>query len=397
MKEALIVSSVRSGGGKSGRGGLKDTRPDDLCTQVIQAALARVPNLKPELIEDFVLGCAFPEAEQGLNPARLIALKSGIGAKDPGHFGVPGQTVNRFCSSGLQAIAIAAGNIMVGWNDIMLAGGLESMSHVPMGGFIARPDPVMTSGYPEPYVSMGITAEIVASKYNVSREDQDRLAVRSHARAVEAQKNGYFKEIVPVQAVKYTKKDGKYLHTTFPFTMDDGVRAETTMEGLAKLKPVFKKDGSVTAGNSSQTTDGGAVSILMSGEKCIELGIKPLAKFHNFQVVGVPPEEMGVGPRWAIPKLLDKAGMKISDIDLFEVNEAFASQAFYSIRELGIPDEKVNICGGAIALGHPLGCTGAKLTATIIAQLQRLGKKWGVVSMCIGGGMGAAGLIELLN
>ncbi len=399
MREAFIVSSVRSGGGKSGRGGLKDTRPDDLCAQVIQAALARVPNLKPELIEDFALGCAFPEAEQGLNVARLIALKTGIGPKDPNHYGVPGYVVNRFCSSGLQAIALAAQNIMVGWSDVLLAGGLESMSRVPMGGFIARPDPDMSMNYPEPYVSMGITAEIVASKYNVSREDQDRLSVRSHQKAAAAQKNGYFKEVVPISAVKYSMKGGVATKSRYTFAADDGVRADTTMEGLAKLKPVFKKDGSVTAGNSSQTTDGGAVSILMSKEKCDELGIKPLARFLNFQVIACPPEEMGVGPRWAIPKLLDKTGLKIGDIDLFEINEAFASQAWYSIRELNIPgwEDKVNICGGAVALGHPLGCTGAKLTATIIAQLQRLGKKRGIVSMCIGGGMGAAGLIELVD
>jgi len=397
MKDAFIVSSVRSGGGKSGRGGLKDTRPDDLCSQVIKGALARAPNLKPELIEDFVLGCAFPEAEQGLNVARLVALKTGIGPKDPNRYGIPGVVVNRFCSSGLQAIAIAAQNIMVGWNDVMLAGGLESMSRVPMGGFIARPDPEMGATYPEPYVSMGITAEIVAAKYNVSRVDQDKLAMRSNKLAAQAQRNGWFKEIVPVQAVKYGFKDGVAVKNRFTFEADDGVRPETSMEGLAKLKPAFKQNGTVTAGNSSQTTDGAAISILISGEKCQELGIKPLAKFHNFQVVSCPPEEMGVGPRWAIPKLLDKVGKKIADIDLFEINEAFASQAWYSIRELGVPDEKVNVCGGAIALGHPLGCSGAKLTATLIAQMQRLGKKWGVVSMCIGGGMGAAGLIEMVE
>jgi acetyl-CoA acyltransferase len=246
---------------------------------------------------------------------------------------------------------------------------------------------------------MGITAEIVAAKYNISREEQDRLAMRSHQKAAEAQKKGYFKEIVPVQAVRYKQKDGKSIKETFTFDADDGVRPETNMEILAKLPPVFKAGGTVTAGNSSQTTDGAAISILMSREKCDELGIKPIAKLHNFQTVAVPPEEMGVGPRWAIPKLLDRVGKKIEDIDLFEINEAFASQAWYSIRELNIPgwEDKVNICGGAIALGHPLGCTGAKLTATLIAQLQRLGKKWGVVSMCIGGGMGAAGLIELLD
>lgn len=391
MREAMIVSAVRSGGGNSRRGGLRSTRPDDLMVQVIQGALARVPNLKPEMIEDFVLGCAFPEGEQGLNVARIIGLKAGLGIKTPGY------VVNRFCSSGLQAVALASQNIMVGWSDIVLAGGLECMSRVPMGGFIQRPNPELSDSYPEPYVSMGITAEIVAAKYNITREDQDRLAVRSNKRAAEAQKNGWFTEIVPVQAVRYTKKNGVPVKERYAFTADDGVRAETTMEVLAKLPPAFKQGGTVTAGNSSQTTDGAAAVIVMSKEKCDELGIKPLAKFHNFQTIGVPPEEMGVGPRYAIPKLLDKVGKKISDIELFELNEAFASQATYCVRELGIPDEKFNVCGGAIALGHPLGCTGAKLTATLIAQLQRLGKKWGVVSMCIGGGMGAAGLIELLD
>jgi acetyl-CoA acyltransferase len=326
-----------------------------------------------------------------LNVARIIALRAGLGIT------VPGTTINRFCSSGVQAIAMAAQNIMVGWSDIVLAGGLESMTRVPMGGFVQRPDPEFSDSYPEPYVSMGITAEIVAAKYNISRKEQDEFAVRSHKLASEAQKNGWFKEIVPVQAVRYVKKDGKPVKERYTFDFDDGVRPETTIEVLSKLPSVFKAGGTVTAGNSSQTTDGCGIAVLMSREKCNELGIKPLAKFHNIQVVGVPPEEMGVGPRYAIPRLLDKVGKKISDIDLFEVNEAFASQAYYCARELGIPDGKINICGGAIALGHPLGATGAKLTATIIAQLQRLGKKWGVVSMCIGGGMGAAALIELLD
>jgi len=286
---------------------------------------------------------------------------------------------------------------MVGWADIIIAGGVESMTRVPMGGFIQRPHPEWTDGYPQAYVAMGITAEIVAAKYGISREEQDELAYRSHMRAVEAQKNGYFTEIVPVQATRYVKKNGRYVKETFTFDRDDGVRPDTNLEVLSKLRPVFKADGTVTAGNSSQMTDGAAACILMSREKCEELGVKPIAKFHNYQVVGVPPEEMGIGPRWAIPKLLDKVGRKIEDIELFEVNEAFASQACYCIKELGIPDDKFNVCGGAIALGHPLGCTGAKLTATLIAQMQRLGKKWGVVSMCVGGGMGAAALIELLE
>jgi len=391
MREALIVSAVRSGGANSRRGGLRFTRPDDLCAQVIQGAIQRVPNLKPEMIDDLILGCAFPEGEQGLNVARLIGLRAGLPIK------VPGQIVNRFCSSGLQAIAIAAQTIMVGWAEIIIAGGIESMSRVPMGGFVQRPNADWSDSYPEPYAAMGITAEIVAAKYNVTREDQDKLALRSHQRATEAQKNGYYKEIVPVQAVRYKTKDGKSAKETFTFDFDDGVRPDTNLAVLSKLPAVFKQGGTVTAGNSSQTTDGAAAAIVMTREKVDELGIKPIAKFHNFQTVGVPPEEMGVGPRWAIPKLLDKVGKKLEDIDLFEVNEAFASQAWYCIRELNLPDDKVNICGGAVALGHPLGCTGAKLTATIIAQLQRLGKKWGVVSMCIGGGMGAAGLIELLD
>ena len=391
MREALIVCAVRSGGGRARRGGLKDTRPDELASQVIKAAMDKVPQLTPDMIDDIILGCSFPEAEQGLNIARLVGLKCGFPVK------VPGQTINRFCSSGLQAIALAAQNIMVGWADIIIAGGVESMTRVPMGGFIQRPHPEWTDGYPQAYVAMGITAEIVAAKYGISRQEQDELAYRSHMRAVEAQKNGYFTEIVPVQATRYVKKNGKYVKETFTFDRDDGVRPTTNLEVLSKLRPVFKADGTVTAGNSSQMTDGAAACILMSREKCEELGIKPIAKFHNYQVVGVPPEEMGIGPRWAIPKLLDKVGMKIEDIELFELNEAFASQACYCIKELGIPDDKFNVCGGAIALGHPLGCTGAKLTATLIAQMQRLGKKWGVVAMCVGGGMGAAALIELLD
>jgi acetyl-CoA acyltransferase len=288
---------------------------------------------------------------------------------------------------------------MVGWSDIVLAGGVESMSRVPMGGFINRPNPDWTDDYPDIYVSMGITAENVAKRYEISRKEQDELGVTSNERAANAQDKGWFKEeLVPVKnAVKYVEKGGGYEKKLFTFDADDGVRRGTTLDGLGKLKPAFAKNGTVTAGNSSQMTDGAAASLLMSAEKAKDLGIKPLAKFHNFQVVGVRSDEMGVGPRWAIPKLLEKAGKKVSDIDLFEVNEAFASQAIYSVKEVGIPWDKVNICGGAIALGHPLGCTGAKLTATLIHQLRRTGGKWGVVSMCIGGGMGAAGLIEVLE
>jgi acetyl-CoA acyltransferase len=392
MKEAVIVSALRSGGGRAKRGLLKDTRADDLIAQVMKAVMAKVPQVKPEMIEDVVLGCAFPEAEQGLNIGRLAALLAGFPIK------VPGFVLNRFCASGLQAVAVAAQNIICGWSDIVMAGGVESMSKVPMGGFITRPNPAWTVGYPEPYASMGITAEIVASKYGISRQMQDELGVRSNARAAEAQDKGYFKdEITPVQAARYGIKGGKRVKETFTFDADDGVRRGTTLETLAKLPAAFKAGGSVTAGNSSQMTDGGAACLMMSLDKAKELGIKPIAKFHQFTAVGVPPEEMGVGPRYAIPALLKKVGKEIKDIDLFEVNEAFASQALYSVKELGIPDDKFNVCGGAIALGHPLGCTGAKLTATLLNQMRRLGKKWGVVSMCIGGGMGAAGLFEMLE
>jgi acetyl-CoA acyltransferase len=392
MKEAVIVSALRSGGGRAKRGLLKDTRADDLIAQMMKAVMAKVPQVKPEMIDDVVLGCAFPEAEQGLNIGRLAALLAGFPIK------VPGYVLNRFCASGLQAIAVAAQNIICGWSDVVMAGGVESMSKVPMGGFVTRPNPEWTVGYPEPYVSMGITAEIVAAKYGITRQMQDELGVRSNARAAEAQDKGYFKdEIAPVQATRYAVKAGKRVKETFTFEADDGVRRGTTLEGLAKLPPAFKAGGSVTAGNSSQMTDGGAACLMMSLDKAKELGIKPIARFHQFTAVGVPPEEMGVGPRYAIPALLKKAGKEIKDIDLFEVNEAFASQALYSVKELGIPDDKFNVCGGAIALGHPLGCTGAKLTATLLNQMRRLGKKWGVVSMCIGGGMGAAGLFEMLD
>lgn len=393
MREAVIVASVRTPGARAKRGSLKDTRADTIGATAIKGALDKVPQLKPDMIDDVIMGCSFPEAEQGLNIARVLVKYLGLPDS------VPGLTINRFCSSGLQAIALAAQNIMVGWSDIVVAGGVESMSRVPMGGFINRPDPDWTDEYPDVYVSMGITAENVAKRYGITREMQDELGVMSNERAAKAQDNGWFKdEIVPIEkAVKYIPKNGGYEKTYFVFDADDGVRRGTTMEGLAKLRPAFALNGTVTAGNSSQMTDGAAATILMAKEKAEELGIKPIAKFHNFQVVGVRPDEMGVGPRYAIPKLMEKTRMKLEDIDLFEINEAFASQAIYCVRELGLSWDKVNICGGAIALGHPLGCTGAKLTATLINQLKRTGGKWGVVSMCIGGGMGAAGLIELLD
>lgn len=394
MREAVIVSSVRIPGGRAKRGGLKDTRADVLGKTVVLGALSKVPQFnKLEEIDDFVLGCSFPEAEQGLNFGRVVAKFSGLPDE------VPGVTVNRFCSSGLNAIAIAAQSIITGWNDIVLAGGVESMSRVPMGGFINRPHPEWTDTYPDIYVSMGITAENVATRYNVTRQQQDEWGVISNDRAAEAQDKGWFDaELVPVtEAVKYKQVGGHYVKQLFTFDKDDGVRRGTTVEGLGKLKPAFARNGSVTAGNSSQMTDGAAACLLMSAEKAKELGIKPLAKFVNFQVAGCRSDEMGVGPRYAIPKLLKKTGLQVKDIDLFEINEAFASQFLYSGRELGLDFKKVNICGGAIALGHPLGCTGAKLTATLIHQLRRTGGKRGIISMCIGGGMGAAGLIELVD
>jgi acetyl-CoA acyltransferase len=396
MKEAVIVSSVRTPGGRARRGGLKDTRADVLATTAVKGCLDRVPDVTPKMINDVIIGCSFPESEQGLNLGRIIAKHSGMPDE------VPGMVINRFCSSGVQAIALAAQSILVGWSDVVLAGGIESMSRVPMGGFMNRPDPEWTDEYPKVYMSMGGTAENVAKRYGITREMQDEFAVRSNSLAAAAQDKGLFdEEIVPVtKAVRYTTGEGgKGVKEHFTFDKDDGIRRGTTMEGLAKLRPAFWLKGSVTAGNSSQTTDGAAATLLMSREKADELGIKPIAKFVNFQVAGCNPDEMGIGPALAIPKLLHASRMKIDQIDYFEINEAFASQALYSCRELGLDKrmDDVNVCGGAIALGHPLGCTGAKLTATLINQMKRRGDKHGIVSMCIGGGMGAAALIEMID
>ncbi len=394
MTEAVIVSSVRTPGGRAKRGGLKDTRADVLGSAAIAGCLAKVPEVKPEMICDVVIGCSFPEAEQGLNLGRVLAQHAGLPDS------VPGIVVNRFCSSGLNALAIGAQSIIAGWNKVVLAGGVEAMSRVPMGGYINRPDPEWTDEFPDVYMSMGSTAENVANRYGISRQMQDEFAVRSNELAAQAQDKGWFDdELVPVtKAVKYkVTADGKRIKEHYTFAADDGVRRGTTAEGLGKLRPVFWKGGSVTAGNSSQMTDGAAMTLLMSREKAQELGLKPIAKFSNFQVAGCKADEMGVGPAVAIPKLLKKAGLSTGDIDYFEINEAFASQALYSVKKIGIDDrmDDINCCGGAIALGHPLGCTGAKLSATLINQMRRRGAKRGIVSMCIGGGMGAAGLIEM--
>jgi acetyl-CoA acyltransferase len=339
-----------------------------------------------------MVGCCFPEAEQGLNIGRLVSQIAGF------PYDVTGATVNRFCSSGLEAIAAQALRIMAGWADVAIGGGVESMTYVPMGGFLPRPHPEFTRKHADLYVSMGITAENVAKRYKVSRQEQDEFAYQSQMKAANARKNNLFTELVPTPATRFAEQtDGTYSKETFSQAVDDGIRDDTTPEGLAKLHPVFAAGGSVTAGNSSQTTDGAAATVLMSEDKVKQFGLKPIARLVSYTTIGCKPDEMGVGPRYAIPKLLDKAGMKLADVGLFEINEAFASQALYSIREIGIDPEKVNVNGGAIALGHPLGCTGAKLCATLLANMQARGVKYGIESMCIGGGMGAAALFELVE
>jgi acetyl-CoA acyltransferase len=391
MKEAYIVSAVRTPGCKRAKGAFKDTLPMDLISFILKAAVDKI-KLDPNEIDDVMLGCAFPEAEQGLNIGRNAAKIAGFPDK------VSGATVNRFCASGLEAIADSAMRIMCGWSDVTIGAGVESMTYVPMGGNLPRPYPDPEKKQIDLFISMGMTAENVANRYKVTRQQQDEFALMSQQKAANAQKKGLFTEIVPTPATKFvTQADGTIKRETFIQSFDDGVRDDTTLEGLAKLRPAFSLTGSVTAGNSSQTTDGAAASVLMSGEKAKALGLKPLAKLKLYTTIGCRSDEMGVGPRYAIPKLLGLAGLKVEDIGVWEINEAFASQAIYSIRELGIDKymDRVNINGGAIALGHPLGCTGAKLCATLIANMRARGAKYGVESMCIGGGMGAAALFEL--
>jgi acetyl-CoA acyltransferase len=352
----------------------------------------KTPNLTPDHLDDVMIGCAFPEGEQGLNIGRVAVKMAGFPDK------VSGATVNRFCASGLEAIALASMRVQMGWSDVTMGVGLESMTYVPMGGNNPRPHPEYSRTNPEMYVSMGITAENVADRYNISREDQDAFAAASQSKAARARDNGLFTEIIPTPAIKYVKQpDGTYKKETFIVEHDDGIR-ESSVEGLGKLRTVFKANGSVTAGNSSQTTDGAAATIIASKEKCDELGLTPIARLVSYATIGCKSDEMGVGPRYAIPKVLEQAGMTIDDIDIFEINEAFASQALYCIRELDLEKymDKINIHGGAIALGHPLGCTGAKLTATCLANLKEVNGKYGIVSMCIGGGMGAAAIFERL-
>ncbi len=385
MTEIVIAEAVRSAVGRGHKGALSSKRPDELAADVIRGLLQRVPQLPPAQVDDVVLGCAMPEGEQGLNVARLVTLLADLPKE------VPAQTINRFCSSGLQAIAIAAGSIATGSCDVVIAGGVESMTYVPMTGFHLSASPELMDKLPGANTPMGITAENVAKRFGISRQAQDELAYKSQMKAKAALERGTFKdEIVAVRAVSY--RDGQRVYKDF--TIDELPRPETTLEGLGKLPPAFAQGGSVTAGNASPISDGAAAALVMSRAKADALGIKPLGIFRGFVTVGVDPEIMGIGPLPAVQKLLAKHGLKVSDIDLFEMNEAFASQAVYCQRELGIPDDKLNVNGGAIALGHPLGCTGAKLTATALYELRRRGGKYAVVTMCIGGGQGAAGLFE---
>ncbi|OIO86665.1 MAG: acetyl-CoA acetyltransferase [Anaerolineae bacterium CG2_30_58_95] len=392
-REAVIVSAARTPIGKAKRGGLATVRPDELAVLVIQELLKRTPQLDPKEIEDVILGCAFPEGEQGMNMTRAVVIRAGLPDS------VPGESINRYCSSGVQAIAHAAYAIMAGQMEIAIAGGVESMSMVPMMGYKFAPNPHFATDLPQYYTNMGLTAENVSVKYNVSRADQDAFSLTSHQRAADAVNSGRFDpELVPVDVeVKEIGPNGKPVTKKFTVKRDEGPRADTTLEALAKLKPAFKEGGVVTAGNSSQMSDGAAGVVIMSAEKAKSLGLKPLARFMYFAVGGVPPELMGIGPVVAIPKALRLAGMKLADIDLIELNEAFAAQSLAVIRELGLNTEITNVNGGAIALGHPLGCTGAKLTTQLIYEMARRKSKYGMVSMCIGGGMGAAAIFENLQ
>jgi acetyl-CoA acyltransferase len=382
MREAVIVASVRTAVGKAGRGTLRETRPDDMAAAAIKGALARVPALKPEMVEDVVLGCAMPEAEQGMNVARQAALLAGV------PYTAGAMTVNRFCSSGLQAIALAAQAIQTGAAAVVIAGGTESMSLIPMGGHKVAPNPTLLERYPDSYLGMGLTAELVAQKYGIDREQADRFSLASHEKALAAIAAGRFKD----EIVALTVVNGK----TITFDTDEGPRPDTDLAALAKLRPAFAAKGIVTAGNASQMSDGAAATVLMSAEKAKELGLRPLARFVTYAVAGVPPEIMGIGPVEAIPKALRQAGLTLADIGLIELNEAFACQALAVIKAAGLDPDRVNVNGGAVALGHPLGCTGAKLTAQILHEMHRRQARYGLVTMCVGGGMGAAGIFERL-
>jgi acetyl-CoA acyltransferase len=407
MPEAVIVSSVRTPVGKAFKGSLRATRPDDLAALAIKEALARVPGLDTKEIDDVILGCAMPEGEQGMNVARIASLRAGLPIE------TSAMTINRFCSSGLQAIAIAAERIRAGSAHVIVAGGTESMTMVPMGGNKVSPNPWLVDHNPDAYINMGLGTENIAKKFGITREQADKFSVESHQKALAAIAAGHFKdETVPVE-VKITavangngtssssggakaKSAAKAATQTFTFETDEGPRADTSMEALAKLKPAFHVKGTVTAGNSSQMSDGAAATVVMSDERAKALGLKPLARFVAYATAGVLPEEFGIGPVAAIPKALKLAGLTLNDVAVFELNEAFAAQSLAVIQQAGIDPARVNPNGGAIALGHPLGCTGAKLTATILRELQRRNARYGMVTMCIGGGMGAAGILERL-
>jgi acetyl-CoA acyltransferase len=391
MREAVIVSAVRTAVGKAKKGALAHVRPDELGAVAIRAAVQHAAPLEPAAVDDVIIGCAMPEAEQGMNVARIAALRAGLPVS------VSAVTVNRFCASGLQTIAFAADRIRAGGAEVIVAGGTESMSLIPMTGHRFSPNPTLVETYPDVYLSMGLTAEMVAHKYNISREEADAFSYRSHQRALAAQQGGKFRqEIVPVTVIRKDRgPDGKTITTEQIFEVDEGPRPDTSLEALAKLKPVFHATGQVTAGNASQTSDGAAAVVVMSETRARELGLTPLARFVAFATGGVAPEIMGIGPVEAIPKALKQAGLTLDAIKLIELNEAFAAQALAVMKLLELDPERVNVNGGAIALGHPLGCTGAKLTTSLIYELRRRGGGYGMVTMCVGGGMGAAGIFEV--
>ncbi len=392
-REAVIVSTARTAVGKAPRGTLRTTRPDEMAAAVIAEAVRRAEPLKPEDVDDVIIGCALPEGEQGLNMARVATVRAGL------PLSVPAQTVNRFCSSGLQTIALAAQAIIAGQAETIVAGGSESMSLVPMVGNKFTPNPYLAQEYPAVYMSMGLTAENVAEKYGISRKDQDDFGYRSHTNAIAAQDAGKFKdEIVPLDVeIDEVDEEGQTRRTKTTFAADEGPRRDTTREAVARLKPVFHAKGTITAGNSSQTSDGAAAVVVMERMRAEALGLKPLARFVSFAVAGVPPEIMGIGPVLAVPKALKLAGLRLDDIDLIELNEAFAAQALAVIRQLEMELDRVNVNGGAIALGHPLGCSGAKLTVQLVSEMRRRNARYGMVTMCVGGGQGAAGIFENLN
>ena len=392
MRQAVIVSAVRTAVGKAPKGTLRDTRPDEMGAAVIREALARVPGVDMAEIDDVIMGCAMPEAEQGMNVARAAAIRAGLPV------GTSAMTINRFCSSGLQSIAIAADKIRTGGAEVAIAGGLETMSMIPMGGHVIRPNPYLVDHYPDFYLNMGLATENVARKYNVTREEQDAFALRSHQRASAALDADKFKDETVPMTVTFEELDekGRKQRREVVFDKDEGVRRDSSLEALGKLKPAFHVKGTITAGNASQMSDGAAAAVVMSDERARSLGVKPVARFVAYATAGCPPEEMGIGPVFAIPKVLKLAGLTLDQIDLIELNEAFAAQSLAVIKTLGLDIEKVNVNGGAIALGHPLGCTGAKLTASILRELERGNGRYGMVTMCVGGGMGAAGIFERL-